>query len=97
MADSKGVLIVGECADSSLAAITTELLGIGRKLADDLGEELSAVLIGDKVADLAEEAIRFGADKVYGVESPLLKDYVIDQLLLAVLTQGQYALLPRRT
>ena len=84
MADSKGVLIVGECADSSLAAITTELLGIGRKLADDLGEELSAVLIGDKVADLAEEAIRFGADKVYGVESPLLKDYVTDPYVAAM-------------
>ncbi len=84
MADSKGVLIVGERADTGLAAITTELLGIGRKLADDLGEGLAAVLLGDKVADLAEEAIRFGADKVYVVESPLLKDYVGDMYVAAM-------------
>jgi electron transfer flavoprotein alpha subunit len=78
MSDSKGVLICGEIANGGLAALTTELLGIGRKLADDLGEELSAVLIGEKVGDLAQEAIFFGADKVYVIESPLLKDYVTD-------------------
>ena len=65
MADNKGVLVCGECVDGNLAAMTLELLGIGRKLADDLGEELAAVLMGEKVGDLAEEAIRFGADKVY--------------------------------
>ncbi len=78
MADSKGVLICGEFMNGNLAAITTELLGIGRKLANDIGEDLSAVLIGEKVSDLAEEVIRFGADKVYVIESPLLKDYVTD-------------------
>lgn len=81
MADNKGVLICGECVDGKLAAMSTELLGIGRKLADDLGEELSAVLMGEKVGDLAEEAIRFGADRVYVVESPLLKDYVTDSYM----------------
>ena len=65
MADDKGVLVYGECVNGGLAAMTLELLGIGRKLADDLGEELAAVLLGEKVSDLAEEAIRFGADKVY--------------------------------
>lgn len=84
MADGKGVLIVGECADGGLAAITSELLGVGRKLADGLGEDLAAVLIGEKVRDLAEEAIRFGADKVYVVESPLLKDYVTDSYVAAM-------------
>ena len=84
MADGKGVLIVGEYADGGLSAITGELLGVGRKLADGLGEELAAVLIGEKVRDLAEEAIRFGADKVYVVESPLLKDYVTDSYVAAM-------------
>ena len=78
MADNKGVLVCGECVDGNLAAMTLELLGIGRKLADDLGEELAAVLMGEKISELAEEAIRFGADKVYIVESPLLKDYVTE-------------------
>jgi electron transfer flavoprotein alpha subunit len=84
MADDKGVLVYGECIDDSLAAITLELLGVGRKLADDLGEELAAVLIGEKVGNLAEEAIRFGADNVYVIESPLLKDYVTDSYVAAM-------------
>jgi electron transfer flavoprotein alpha subunit len=84
MADNKGVLICGELAEDGLAAITTELLGIGRKLADDLGEELSAVLMGEKVGDLAKEAIKFGADKVYIIESPLLKNYVTDSYAAAL-------------
>ena len=75
MSEYKGVLIVGELSDGSLAPITSELLGIGRKLADDLGQELSAVLIGSGVTDIAGEAILFGADKVYVIDNPSLKDY----------------------
>ncbi len=78
MADSKGVMIVGECVDCAPVAITYELLGVGRRLADGLGEPLSAVLLADKVGDAAKDVIAFGADKVYVIESPLLKDYVTD-------------------
>lgn len=78
MAEYKGVLICGEIADGKLASITFELLGIGRKLADDLGQELGAVLLGSGIGDAAREAIPFGADKVYVVDDPLLKDYQTD-------------------
>ncbi len=71
----KGVLIYGEIIEGKLAAITTELLGCGRKLADSLGEELCAVLLGSGVKGSANEIIAFGADKVYVVDDPLLKDY----------------------
>jgi len=78
MAEYKGVMVYAEAAEGKLAAIATELLGCGRKLADDLGEELSAVLVGSEVSSLAREAIAFGADKVYIVEDRLLKDYQTD-------------------
>jgi electron transfer flavoprotein alpha subunit len=78
MADNKGVMIVGECVECAPVAITYELLGVGRRLADTLGEPLSAVLLADKVGDAAKDAIAFGADKVYVIESPLLKDYTTD-------------------
>ena len=78
MAEYKGVMIYGEVTEGKLAAITTELLGCGRKLADDLGEELCAALIGSDVSNVANEAIAFGADKVYVVNDPLLKDYQTD-------------------
>ncbi len=78
MAEYKGVMIFGEATEGKLAAIATELLGCGRKLADDLGQELSAVLVGSGISNLAQEAIAFGADKAYIVDDPLLQDYQTD-------------------
>ncbi len=78
MAEYKGVLVHAEVANGRLTAIATELLGCGRKLADDLGEKLGAILVGSEVGKLAQEAIAFGADKVYIVEHPLLADYQTD-------------------
>jgi electron transfer flavoprotein alpha subunit len=78
VADNKGVMIIGEIVEGKLAPITTELLGGGRKLADALGEDLSAVLVGSGVSDLAKDAVAFGANKVYVVDDPLLKDYQTD-------------------
>ncbi len=78
MADNKGVMICSEVIEGKLVPITMELLGGGRKLADTLGEELSAVIVGSGISDLAAQAIAFGADKVYVVDDPLLKDYRTD-------------------
>ena len=84
MAEYKGVLVHCEVIEGKLAAIATELLGCGRKLADELKEELSAVLIGSGVSGLAKEAIAFGADKVYVVDDAALKDYQTDPYLSAM-------------
>jgi electron transfer flavoprotein alpha subunit len=81
MAENKGVLIFCETKEGKLAAIATELLGCGRKLADDLGQELAAVLVGSGVSEPAKEAIACGADKVYVVDDAQLKDYQTDAYL----------------
>jgi len=78
MAEYSGVMVQAEVAEGKLAAIATELLGCGRGLADNLGEELSAVIIGSGVSSLAQEAFVFGADKVYIVDDVLLQDYQTD-------------------
>jgi electron transfer flavoprotein alpha subunit len=84
MAENKGILVCGELADGKLASITTELLGCGRKLADDLKEDLSCLLASDSVGGASEEAIAFGADKVYAVGHPALKEYQADSYMQAV-------------
>lgn len=84
MAETKGVLIVGESSDGKLALISAELLGVGRKLAADLGEELSVVLIGRKLGNAAKEAVTFGADKVYLIDNPLFEEYVTDSYVAAL-------------
>jgi electron transfer flavoprotein alpha subunit len=83
MADYQGVLAYCEAGEGQLASIATEILGAGRKLADELGEPLNAVLMGSGVGALAKEAIAYGADKVYVVDDQLLKDYQTDTYLTA--------------
>jgi len=84
MTDRKGVVIVGEVSAGNLAAITTELMGIGRKLADELKQELSALFIGSEIDQAANEAIFFGADKVYVVDKHLFKGYLTDSYVAAL-------------
>ena len=64
--------------DRKLAPVTIELLGIGRKLANELGEELSVLLMGSGTSGLGQEAIAYGADKVYVAEDSLLDNYNSD-------------------
>lgn len=84
MTNYKNVMIYAEMTDGKLAAITKELLGCGKKLANDLGEELGAVLIGSGVTSLAKELIAFGADKVFVIDDPLFKDYHQDLYFLSM-------------
>jgi electron transfer flavoprotein alpha subunit len=78
MAESSGVIAYAEAGKDKLSSTTKELLGIGRKLADEMGEPLCAVLAGDGVSNLADEAISLGADRVYVADDPLLKEYQTD-------------------
>lgn len=71
----RGVWVFAEQKDGAVAGVVPELLGEGRKLADQLGEQLSAVLLGDGVEAEARKLISFGADNVYLVEHPLLKQF----------------------
>ena len=78
MDSHKGVLVCGEIAEGKLAPITIELLGVGRKLANELGEDLSTLLMGSKTDGLGREAIACGADKVYVAGDSLLDNYNSD-------------------
>lgn len=81
MADYKDIMVFAEVGEGKLASIAAELLGCGRRLANALGEKLSAVLAGAEVEDFAGEAIAYGADKVYVIADPLLKEYQTDPYL----------------
>ncbi|MBM3133320.1 MAG: electron transfer flavoprotein subunit alpha/FixB family protein [Chloroflexi bacterium] len=78
MADTKGIMIVGEVADGKLSATATELLGAARKIAGELKQEVIAAVIGSGVGEAAKEAVAFGADKVYVIDNPMFKDYTND-------------------
>ena len=81
------VLILGEIKEGSLDIKTLELLGVGKKLAGDLGADLSVLLMGASISALAEEAVSYGADRVCKLEHPLLEGFNPD-LWLASLEQA---------
>ena len=84
MAEYKGVIVYGELINKKLPPITTELLGCGRNLADALKEDLSSLLLCDTVGNAPKEAIAFGADRVYVVEEPSLKEYQAETYIQVV-------------
>jgi electron transfer flavoprotein alpha subunit len=77
----KGVWVFIEQFEGHAHDVSWELLGKGRILADDLGVELAAFVLGDNVKHLAQEAFGYGADKAYCMESPVLKHYRTESYL----------------
>ena len=75
----KGVWVFCEQREGQIQTISYQLLSEGRKLANDLGVELCGVVMG---SELNEDYIKalggYGADRVYYIDSPLLKDYTTD-------------------
>ena len=71
----QGVWVFVEQTEGEPAEVSWELLGIGAELAETLGVELSAVVIGDGVEDLCREAFTYGASQAYLVEAPVFHHY----------------------
>jgi len=69
------VWVFAEQHEGRLEDTPLELMSKARRLADTLGVELAAMLLGDCVEGLATKMIQYGADKVYLVEHPLLRAY----------------------
>jgi electron transfer flavoprotein alpha subunit/NAD-dependent dihydropyrimidine dehydrogenase PreA subunit len=81
--DYRGVWVAVELQSRRIAAVSLELLGKGRELADDLDVPLSALLLGDDVAHLVDRLIAHGADVVHLAEHPLLGRYSNDAFVEA--------------
>ncbi len=73
--DRQGVWVFAEQRGGALHSVSLELLGKARELASFLNQEVSAVLLGNGVEDLAETLIQYGADYVVLVEDPRLAQY----------------------
>lgn len=70
----RGVWVFAEQREGTIAPVAYELLGIGRRLSDDLGTDLSAVLFGASQSE-AEELIKWGADRVYHANDPIFEHF----------------------
>ena len=69
------VLVFAENNDGKIHPVSYELLGKGRELADSLGVDLNAVLLGWRMENEAFELIYRGADKVFLYDHPSLEEF----------------------
>lgn len=81
---AKGVWIVAEQRDNALRKISFELASVARRLADELDEEVGAVLLGSGVEGLAQELAKYGVERVYLGEDQGLAVYTTDGYAQAV-------------
>ena len=83
MANSAGILVLGELEGDALASTVAEILAAGRALADGLGLQLSMGIAGADTESVAQDAIGYGADQVYVVDDAILAEYHPELLLAA--------------
>ena len=80
----KGVWVLCECRNGELSEAALELVGEARRLADDLGTQVTALLPGWDVAKHARLIGGHGADKVIVCEHEALKEYTTEAYTAAV-------------
>lgn len=76
--DYSGVCIYLETKDSGIVDVGFELISEGRKLADQLGVQLSAVAVGSGIKDSAQEAFKYGLERLYLVDDPVFSENLDD-------------------
>jgi len=74
----KGVWVWVEQFEGEACSISWEMIGKGRELADQLGTYLAACVLGHNVKHIAQQAIYYGADKVFLADDPTLAVYRTD-------------------
>jgi electron transfer flavoprotein alpha subunit len=67
-----------EQEDGKAHPVAWELLGVARRLADEVNDDavVEGILVGHNMEELAKEAIQYGAQTVYVVDDPAFKSYL---------------------
>ena len=84
--ESKNLWVVVETEEGAAKNVGYELLSVGRTLADKLGQQLVALVMGKEVQGVAQTCIAYGADQVLLVEGDEYATYNTDAATYAVVT-----------
>lgn len=84
--DYKGVLVYIEQRFGEIQNVSLELLGKGRKIADELGVDVIATLVGKDVEKHGKLLVEYGADKVLILENDALELYSTEPYTQAMVT-----------
>jgi electron transfer flavoprotein alpha subunit len=75
---AQGVFAITEQRDGELRKVSFEAMSEGRRLADGLGTDLTAVILGSGIEGLADELKKYGPDKILVADDPALADYTTE-------------------
>jgi len=75
---AQGVFAITEQRDAELRKVSFEAVSEGRRLADGLGTDLTAVILGSGVEGFADQLKKYGPDKILVADDPALEDYTTD-------------------
>ncbi len=73
-----GIWVWIENGDGEISAISREVLGAGRTVADELGQSLTALVLGQDVGAVADAAFDLGANAVLGCDDASLANFRVE-------------------
>lgn len=74
----QGIFVITEQHDGAFRKVTFETVSEGRRLADGLNTDLTAVVMGSGVENITGELEKYGADKILVADDPVLAEYTTD-------------------
>ena len=75
---AQGIWIVAEHREGELRKISFELTSEAKRLADQIGQSVTAILLGSNIKEKAAELGKYGADKVIVADDNRLATYTTD-------------------
>jgi len=75
---SSGVLAIAEQSEGIFRKVTYEALSEGKRIADSLGCDLTALVLGSGIENNAKELGKYGAERIIVVDQQVLGEYLND-------------------
>jgi len=75
---AQGIFVITEQQDGAFRKVTFETVSEGRRIADGLNTDLTAVVMGSGVESITAELEKYGADKILVADDPVLAEYTTD-------------------
>jgi len=86
---AQGIWIVAEQREGELRKISFELTSEARRLADQMGQSVTAILLGSNIKGKAPELGKYGADKVIVADDNRLATYTTDAYVSVIAQLAQ--------
>jgi electron transfer flavoprotein alpha subunit len=74
----KGIAVFVEIHNQHAHPVSWELIGKAKELKAKTNEKVFAIVIGDQVNHIAEEALTYGVDEVFLYDDPMFKDFNVE-------------------